>query len=141
MEKRIEFSPAFDKRNHDPKKNYGIHGVDIRFVLIGERGAVQFVLYTNWYLPHVADDLWTRHPAHLRAFFGPMPPADVGYHSPVPQYEGQEPIGNNCQYLNGPCYYDGSGLRANDAFKVLVEEGDDGLWKYLEQYYRDTFGE
>ena len=52
--KEITIAPAYDKRNIDPKKNYGgIHGCEMRFVLKGECGAVQFVLYTNWQLPHL----------------------------------------------------------------------------------------
>lgn len=51
-----EFSPAFDRRDPDPKKNFGIHGVELRMVLKGPEGAVQFVLYTNWQLPHVREE-------------------------------------------------------------------------------------
>jgi hypothetical protein len=57
LERITEFAPAFDKRDPDPKKNYGIHGVDLRMVLKGEEGAVQFVLFTGWMLPHVAKEL------------------------------------------------------------------------------------
>ena len=56
MEKIVKFYPAFDRRK-DPKGNYGIHGVDMRMILKGDKGAVQFVLYTNWHLPHVQEEL------------------------------------------------------------------------------------
>jgi len=36
LERIVDFSPAFDKRHKDPKKNYGIGAVLIRFVLKGE---------------------------------------------------------------------------------------------------------
>ena len=137
MEKIIKFSKAFDERHPDPKKNYGIHGVDLRMVLKGELGAVQFVLYTQWHLPGVREELKLKD----RILSEPLP-ADVGYHSPIPQYEGQETLTDSCEYLDGkPCYYDGSGLMANDAFDVLTREGCDGLWKYLEDKYESTFGE
>jgi hypothetical protein len=94
-----EFLPAYDKRDLDPKKNYGIHGVTLRMVLKGPEGAVQFVVYTNWQLPHVTEENHRRaHGNHvrdstLRGLFDPMP-ADLGYHSPKPMYEGQEPMGS-----------------------------------------------
>jgi hypothetical protein len=53
LERIIEFTPAFDKRDPNPKKNYGVHGVELRFVVKGEAGAVQFLIFTNWHLPHV----------------------------------------------------------------------------------------
>ena len=133
-ERIITFSPALDKRNTDPKKNYGIHGVDLRFVLKGDEGAIQFVLYTGWHLPHVAHELKQRGSEML----APMP-ADLGYHSPHPMYEGQTSMGP-CEYLNGhDCYYDGSSLNAEGVFELLLEEGSDRVWKELEEEYERRF--
>ena len=134
MERIIEFSPAYDKRDPDPTKNYGIHGVSLRMVLKGQRGAVQFLLYTGWQLPHVRDE--------FKGTATHVLPADVGYHSPVPLYEGQNKITESCQYLDGQaCYYDGSGLAAERFFDVLTQEGDVGVWRELERYYAETFEE
>ena len=47
MHRRIEFAPAYDKRHPDPQKNYGIHGVEMRWLLEGPRGVIQFLVYTN----------------------------------------------------------------------------------------------
>lgn len=108
-----EFHPAFDRRDPDPKKNFGIHGVELRMVLKGPEGAVQFVLYTNWQLPHVAKETELRtikniidlvpdasRPHHryevgkmeLRCFYHPLA-ADLGVHSPKPLYPDQLPMG------------------------------------------------
>ena len=134
MERIVELSPAYDKRDPDPTKNYGIHGVNLRMVLKGQRGAVQFLLYTGWQLPHVRDEFKERAASVL--------PADVGYHSPVPMYEGQAEIAESCEYLDGrPCYYDGSSLAAERFFDVLTHEGDAGVWRELERYYVETFEE
>lgn len=57
LERIVKLLPAWDKRNSDPSKNYGVHGVELRMVLKGPEGAVQFVLYTNWHLPHVTEGL------------------------------------------------------------------------------------
>src|SRR5690606_10744290 len=141
MEKIIKFRPAFDKRNANPNKNYGIHGVEIAFVLKGELGAVQFVIFTNWHLPHVTEEFLAKplDKMDIRCLFMPSA-ADVGYHSPKPMYEGQEPVGE-CECLDGKiCYYDGSGLQAQDIFNnILLTEGSDGVWKELERRYKNIF--
>lgn len=141
LTREIQISPAFDKRSKDPKKDYGIHGCELRFVLKGKDGAVQFVLYTNWQLPHVTEEFITKpikDNIDLKVRFLPLP-ADLGYHSPIPQYKDQEPMGP-CEYLDGKsCYYDGSGLAAEEVFKLMLKEGSDGVWKKLENYYKETF--
>lgn len=141
LERIVTFNPAFDKRHANPSKNYGIHGVELRMVLKGDLGAVQFVLYTNWHLKHVQEELDAKPPFSSRyphISCHPMP-SDLGYHSPKPMYDGQNTMGK-CEYLNGkPCYYDGSGLNAEKVYDVLLNEGSDGVWKYLENYYNETF--
>ena len=103
-------------------------------VLKGDKGAVQFVLYTNWQLPHVAEEFSKR--GYNRE---PMP-VDVGYHSLSPLYEGQEICNHTCEYLNGkPCYYDGSGLQAERVYEILLKEGSEGVWKELESRYNELF--
>jgi hypothetical protein len=150
MERIVIFSPAFDKRHPEPGKNYGIHGVELKMVLKGDKGATQFVLYTNWMLPHVTKEMDNRilresttgrlSDISLRCTYHPLP-ADLGYHSPVPQYEGQSICSQSCEYLDGkPCYYDGSGLNAERIYEVLLKEGSEGVWKELENYYNDLFG-
>ncbi len=127
FEKSVTFQPAFDKTHSDPAKNYGIQGVYLQFVLKGEKGATQFVLFTGWYLPETKCDL--RDPL----------PADLGYHSPVPQYEGQ-PHDKECNILGeGGCYYDGSALNARPVFERLLREGSEGVWDALEKEYRLQF--
>lgn len=143
MEKIIQFYPAFDKRNPNPSKDYGIHGVDLRMILKGEKGVVQFVLYTNWHLPHVQEELYRKAVGkdqfYLNTIFSPLP-ADLGYHSLAPTYEGQNVCSESCQYLDGrPCYYDGSGLNAEKIYEVLLKEGSDGVWRELEEFYNDVF--
>jgi len=142
MEKIVKFYPAFDRRK-DPKGNYGIHGVDMRMILKGDKGAVQFVLYTNWHLPHVQEELNLKaigqDSTYISAILNPLP-ADLGYHSPVPQYEGQSVASESCEYLDGrPCYYDGSGLNAERIYEALLKEGSDGVWRELEDYYNIIF--
>ena len=144
MERIVEFSPAYDKRDPNPNKNYGIHGVDLRMYLKGEKGVVQFVLYTNWHLPHVQDELIKRavgkDELHIEMISKPMP-ADLGYHSYKPRYEDQYKT-DNCELLDGhECYYDGSSLNAYEIYDVLLKEGSEGVWRELEEYYNQLFCE
>jgi len=140
LKKIIEFSPAFDKRDPDPAKNYGVHGVDIKFVLKGEKGAVQFLLFTNWQLPHITAKYKNKFnsPQDIELWFTPMP-ADLGYHRKNPEYSGQNPTHNKCEYTGGICYYDGSTLNAKRIYDVLLHEGDEGVWRELELYYKKIF--
>jgi hypothetical protein len=89
MKRELVFSPAWDRRDPDPKKNYGIHGVEMRFLLSGKVGTVQFVLHTNWQLPSIRGEENSMEKVH-RFLIEPMP-ADIGYHSRVPLWEGQTP--------------------------------------------------
>jgi hypothetical protein len=101
---------------------------------------VQFLLYTHW-LPQRSTpsaigvrELALNCPVEL----GPLP-ADLGYHSKTPHYEGHTSMGA-CEFCDGQdCYYDGSGLNANDAMYALLNGGDDALWKFLDEYYRTVF--
>lgn len=138
----VEFNPAFDRRDPDPSKNYGIHGVTIRFLLKGDNGVVQFVLHTNWHLPHVTKETLAkckRDPSLFDVLLMPMP-SDLGYHSPVPMYDGQTMMIESCPVLDGkPCYYDGSSLNAEPIYEVLLREGHNGVWQELEKYYNRIF--
>jgi len=139
FEKVVTFRAAFDRCADDPKRNYGIHGVEIRFVLKGPLGATQFLLYTNWMLPVGSCPISGTHQEGRQSdvFYKPMP-ADLGYHAPRPQYESQ--VEMECDVLpGGRCYYDGSIRRAESVYERLLREGDAGVWATLEDDYRLRF--
>lgn len=139
FERRITFEPAYDKG-----KAYGIGAMRIRFVLIGPAGAIQFLMGTGWNLAHVRKNLARKEAEWLMEhgtslFFGPQA-WDIGYHSPVPQYEGQEPMAE-CDILpSGKCYYDGSGLNAEPIMERFIGEGTEYLWAELQRRYDEMFG-
>lgn len=139
FERSVKFSPAFDRRHTDPKKNYGVHCVDILFVLKGALGAVQFSMFSGWWLPKQADAFRFRDPIGGRHSFEPMG-ADLGYHSPRQMYEGQKPMTDKCHILGCQCFYDGSALNAEPVMARLIREGDKGVWEALEEFYREVFG-
>jgi hypothetical protein len=138
FERIVTMSPAFDRRSSDPKKNFGIHGVELRMVLKGPLGATQFLVFTNWMLPHVTEETFANHsgdPYRLKLFTQPTP-VDLGYHWHKPRYENQGSM--DCDLMpSGKCYYDGSGLNAEPVFQILLSEGSQGVWKKLEEYYRE----
>ena len=141
LERIIEFHPAFDKRDPDPSKNYSIHGVECLFLLRGKKGAVQFLLFTNWHLPHIQKEFDAEPLNQFLYMFHKPVPVDLGYHSPKPIYEGQIAY-KDCKWLDGKlCYYDGSSLNAERVYEILLTEGSEGVWKYLEEYYKSIFGE
>ncbi len=132
----IEFMPAFDKRDPDPNKDYGVCSVRMRWCLRGPKGAVTFTVLTGWDLPKVREEFTNK---ALR--FTPYIGTDLGYHSPVPLYKEQGMSQLSCSVLDGsPCYYDGSGLQANNLFEVLIAKGHDAVWKMMEKFYFEFFG-
>lgn len=116
----------------------------LRFVLIGDGNAVHFIIYTNWHLHNVQLELNQRlcercDPVAVECH-GPMA-VDVGYHSPTPRFEGQQIAIEHCDYIDGSCYHDGSGLHAEDLFNIMLEGGGEAMWGHLEEYYMRTFGD
>jgi hypothetical protein len=143
LQRELIVYPAYDRRS----EGYGQHCVDMLWLVKGELGVIQFRLFTGWSAAVIGKpDLdWSDLHATLPRMYEttekvwPPMPADIGYHSPVPKYEGQEPMGK-CDLLpQGFCYYDGSGLNADRYFSILVHEGGEALWKALEQYYAELF--
>lgn len=138
FERKIVISGAYDKRHEDPSKNYGVHGMDMKFYLIGPKGAVQFIFYSAQHLRHVADEMLARTGRAYNPFHGMG--ADIGYHSATPRYEGQS--STKCNLLpGGQCYCDGSALAASEFEDTFIAGGSDAVWPMLEQRYKDLFGE
>ena len=143
MERRVNWYPAWDKRHVDPVRNYGIHGVYLRFALVGEHGATQFLVGTNWQLPHVTAELVAKSldgasASELEVRFLPMA-VDLGYHSRTKtEYSVHATY---CELLDGECWCDGSRLAAERLFERLLREGDAAVWQGLEEYYVERFGE
>lgn len=140
FERIVTVTPAYDKRSDDPKKNYGIGSCRIFFVLKGELGAVQFMIGTDWYPVKVQKEFKDKGPSDFELkYFSPKPDGwDVGYHSPKPMYDGQHKM-EKCDHLEGGCYYDGSGLRAQEWVKDFVMGGTNWLWPKLEEEYKYRF--
>lgn len=163
FERIVKIAPAFDH----VAQGGGRHGVTMSFVLKGQKGAVQFVLFTNWFLPEcqeVMDEAVMEKPDQvtISALLHPLP-AGLRVHSPKPLSEGDQPErqilkraldllippcpgqarSRSCPYSGHPdglCYSDESFTAGDAIFQALVAGGDDGLWGALEERYRLHLG-
>lgn len=171
MERKINFKPGYDERSDDPKKNYGVHGMEIWFSLIGDKRGVEFGIYTSWMTPGVRDE-YEKKDWEFHTYKVLHEPRSLGitYHSPIPIYEGQHFMGEYritngketfdtggeplvlprmektedftpCTITGGKCYSDGSFLAGDPIFDAFLIHGEEGVWRHLEKYYKETFGE
>ena len=107
MKRVLHFEPGFDCIRFECKHgskickpggggSHGRHGLQMRWVVLGDKGAVQFLLMTGWSVePGEFGNEFRQSTSELY----PMP-SDLGYHSLVPHYEGQ-PSRGECEYLDG----------------------------------------
>mgnify|MGYP000471754786 CR=1 FL=1 len=97
-----------------------------RFGVVKGGRAVVFTLDTGWRLsPHKSTSPY---------------PLDLGYHSPVPLQREGEVNFRKCDWTGGQCYYDGSGLEAQEVYQLLVTQGLDAMWQRLEDVWHEVFG-
>jgi hypothetical protein len=134
FERQIAFKPGFDWRTEDSNRNFGISAMRLWFILIGDQGAVQWQIGTDWF-PESA----RRHLSNFSQEPKFKPDGwDLGYHSKVPMYDGQST--HACDTLSdGKCYYDGSGCNADLLIEGFLNGGDEWIWNRLEAYYHYTF--
>ncbi len=136
----VKFYPAYNKM----AEGRGRHGVNLLMALKGDdKGAVSFSLYTNWYLPDdtislIKSTVSADTEMKIETFFTPQP-AGIDYHSLIMLSEYDAKI-DRCDLLDGqPCYSDGSVTASTHVYNLLLTEGDEAVWKYLEEYYRQLF--
>lgn len=121
-ERAVLFQPGY----LTDRKSYGRHSMEITWLLRGPKGVTQFKMFTGW-------DPGTTRQDMVHAPMG----ADLGYHALVPQYEGQGQM--DCDYLPGhaACFYDGSGLAADDLLGQFLAEGEQVIWRKLAEWHDD----
>lgn len=138
FERLIMFKPGFDWRTDDNHRNYGIGSIRLWFALIGEKGAVQWQIGTDWFPESARHHL--AHFSHAREAKHKPEGWDLGYHSKAPKFESHQ--ARECDMLpEGECYYDGSGLNADLLIEGFLNGGDDWVWNRLEAYYEHVFGD
>ena len=133
QDKEVLFMKAFDKRDDDPNKDYGIHGVDIHFTLRGTKGAVSFVVFTHWHLN--------------QAMFSKINRADgagMSTHIPATAEDIEDPdtyTVEDCYCIGGQDCYGSTYHDTESTFQRLVEEGHDGVWEDMMQVYEKEIGD
>lgn len=131
--RKITFAPAFDKRDPNPSKNYGIHGAHITFSLKedGVPMVLTFSVSTNWQLPHVQAEMDAKvSNTHLGLMFHKPMAFGVDLHKPDPE-------GIDCSLIGCKCMANGSALLGEEFLQILIAEGDEGLWARMEKQYLD----
>lgn len=148
MERRISFEVGYDHRAFPDDcegGGHGQHGMNMRWTLIGPRGAVQWLCYMLSWVPGNVHHGGVESLGPVSLI--PAPPnglddgmaADLGYHAPTPRYEDQPQM--KCEYLpQGYCYYDGSGLNAEPVLEAFLAHGPHAVWASLARYYGELFG-
>lgn len=158
MEHKIIFFPADDRTNNKPELNYGVNDVNIKFLVIGKRGIVEFDLHTNWYLPHVMErrllylkmDVRSGKKDFLLMSWISPGPFDVCYMSLIQMSEDDTFFDGGLDYVfdHQPCFYgykyekEENGLWTTYyVYDGFIREGDSFVWNYLEKYYQEVFGD
>lgn len=142
----VKFEPGYNYLHETGPQRRGQHGMQMRFVLVGPHGATQFLMSTGWTPLGIVDNEpgygQVCHIDHQVPLYGGFdvvnPPTgfDLGYHWRTPLYEGQTDMGG-CTYLGGdPCFYDGSGLAAENVLREFIKEGERAVWRWLGKRYR-----
>lgn len=139
--------PAYDRRDPNPSKNFGIHNMEVTFIVKGPKGAVQWQISTGWFLAssredvaRMNEDFYRKHGYRMSNGKACPWPTDLGYHAKLPAYEGQTRLRDECEWTGGgACYYDGSSLNAILPLEGFLSQGEDYLWPKLEAYYRSVF--
>lgn len=128
--REIRFHPAYDKTNTDPSKNYGIHCVNMEFILTGKKGVIVLLIFTGW-------ELLQNRPKDGKTLIRPRA-ASLTYHSKRPFKGSDGPI-SGCPYLDGKPCYSNSTFCVEEIFDLFVEKGEEAVWEVLEGRYRSTF--
>lgn len=102
----------------------------MRLTLRGPVADVTLELITGWYLPETPD--------HIRNGERPRLAACVEFHSSVPRYEGHDPQGSTCDRWP-VCYGDVGYTMADEPAALLVREGSEAVWAWLEAAYIESF--
>lgn len=127
--RKIEITPAWDLRNVDQTKNYGVHNAEIWFSVTGARGAVTVSMDTGWQLPTIAP------------FNGSCYPDAIAFSWHSKEKRTFDTWEKDCPFTGGECWSIVSFTKAKDFNSALTELGSDGVFKLLEKEYRKFFKE
>lgn len=138
----VHFYPAWDKRSDDPKKDYGVSGVNIHMRLVDDDWAAELVMLTPWMLPAVQQ--WHK---SLEPTIGAKvtPTCDVAVHHRNGTSDefgrivqpGQCDVFPDTSCQNVPV----SAFLGERLYKILVVEGEEPVWEGLANIISNTRSE
>lgn len=135
-EESVQFTPGYNCSDRS-MQGHGVHGMEVRWLLRGPKGAVWLCMFTRW----TPGDLHPGHgmPPDSRMLAQDLLPsgAGLGYHARDPQYEGQAIDRAECDVIGAPCYGDMSFCGADEPVERFVAEGEQVIWDALESAYAD----
>lgn len=127
----LRFEPGGGDHEHG-RGPYGGQGLALRFVLVGELGAVQFLVTTGW------------EPGEYAGRPGYPFPSSFGFHWRLNPSEPGAPDSwlrqPECDWFDGGCYFAGSGLALQGVLEQFVSAGADAVWAALEEHYDTVAG-
>lgn len=116
-----------------PGRNHGVHNAELRLHLGTEDHEVALTVRTNWYLP-VTPLRETGGVDHMGA--------SVGWHSRHDLIDTEAIVAESpedCPRGWERCYSDMAYIFADEGALLLVTEGTDAVWAWLEELYNDRF--
>ena len=135
-------TPAFDKRDADPAKNYGIGSEREIYVVVGEMGAVSFSIRTDRFLPHVSKELNDSDGEYIANHYPRGGSVDYHYRQCPAEWKEWAKPKPKCPYLNGDdCYCDGSALAGELVLEIYIHHSDEGVWQELANKYEQAKAE
>lgn len=144
LKREIIIHSAYDRRNEDPSKDYGIGACRIFFVVSGKKGAITVNFGTNWYLPSTVTEykqVGVRgRIVDLEKESSPITFYSWDIHSKKKMYLGQKKM-KACEFVKGGCYCDGSCSKSEQYLTLLLQNGSNAVLDQLEKDYKDYFGE
>lgn len=142
FEHRITFSPAFDDLvngcDHPTTGNHGRASVQAILVAAGHGVASVLQFSTEWMLPETYESGLNIYGQPVDWRREPKPgPGALYLHSARPLVDGmwESPT---CEYLKATCYSDVSYLASDEGTAVLVREGSDAAFGWLDRWARSV---
>lgn len=139
LNRKFWIRPGYDMRKNTP--NYGCHGVELHFAVIGDKGAISLTIMTDWFPSTIEwrDDSQTKFKQTQPWVTDVMVHSRTKFYPDEPELEWQGTHIAECKILDGAeCWCDGTSL--NEAWtEGIINGGSDWLWDKLEARYRHQF--
>lgn len=115
-----------------PGRNHGIHNAELHMGVRGPSAEVTLVINTGWDLPSVPN--YVRQRTAMRHPIGSY----IEFHTSAPQHEDHQPSirlemrdDDACKTWDN-CYFDRGYLMAEYPATLLVTNGSEAVWEWLE---------